>query len=85
MCFPAWATPPPKCILISANREENIDIEENFLSLMTAINHIAGEYGLPVIYSTHPRPWKFVETRGFRFHPLVQSLPPFSFTDYDKL
>lgn len=41
-------------ILISAHREENIDNEENFNSLMTAISNIAEKYQMPIIYSTHP-------------------------------
>lgn len=72
-------------ILVSAHREENIDDEENFLSLMTAINNIAVRYLMPVIYSTHPRSKKFIEQRNFRFHPLVQNMPPFGFIDYNKL
>ena len=72
-------------ILVSAHREENIDNEANFLSLMTAINNIAERYKLPVIYSTHPRSKKNIEQRNFAFHPLVQSLQPFGFLDYNKL
>ncbi|MRR18547.1 MAG: UDP-N-acetylglucosamine 2-epimerase (non-hydrolyzing), partial [Deltaproteobacteria bacterium] len=74
-----------KYILVSAHREENIDIEENFMSLMNAINAIAEEYQIPVIYSTHPRSMKFIEARKFKFHPLVRNLKPFGFTDYNKL
>lgn len=74
-----------KYILLSAHREENIDIEENFMSLMNAVNAIAEEYKMPVIYSTHPRSRKFIEKRGFKFHPLVQSLTPFGYLDYNKL
>ncbi|PKL29106.1 MAG: UDP-N-acetylglucosamine 2-epimerase (non-hydrolyzing) [Spirochaetae bacterium HGW-Spirochaetae-2] len=72
-------------ILVSAHREENIDNEEHFLSLMTAINDMAETYQMPVIYSTHPRSKKFIEQRNFQFHPLVQSLKPFGFLDYNKL
>lgn len=72
-------------ILLSAHREENIDNEENFMSLMTAINDIAEKYQMPVIYSTHPRSQKFIEKRNFKFHPLVQNLKPFGFMDYNKL
>jgi len=72
-------------ILVSAHREENIDNESNFSSLMNAINNLAERYQLPVVYSTHPRSRKFIEERGFVFHPLVQSLPPFGFYDYNKL
>ena len=72
-------------ILLSAHREENIDDEETFLSLMTAVNDIAASYNMPVIYSTHPRSRKFIEKRGFVFHPNVRSLEPFGFFDYNRL
>ena len=74
-----------KYILVSAHREENIDDEHNFMSLMNAINAIADTYKLPVIYSTHPRSMKFIEQRGFKFHSLVKNLKPFGFMDYNKL
>lgn len=74
-----------KYILVSAHREENIDNEENFNSLMNALNDIAEKYQLPVIYSTHPRSWKKIKERNFEFHPLVQQLKPFGFFDYNAL
>ena len=74
-----------KYILVSAHREENIDLEENFMSLMTAINDVAEKYQMPVVYSTHPRSRKFIEKRQFKFHPLVRNLEPFGFFDYNKL
>lgn len=72
-------------ILLSAHREENIDNEENFMSLMNAVNNIAEKYQMPVIYSTHPRSQKFIDKRKFKFHPLVKNLKPFGFMDYNKL
>lgn len=72
-------------ILVSAHREENMDHEENFYSLMHAINKIAETYQMPVIYSTHPRSMKRIEERGFTFHPLVRSVKPFGFMDYNFL
>lgn len=72
-------------ILVSAHREENIDNENNFLSLMNAINNIAEKYQMPVIYSTHPRSRKKIEERDFQFHPLVKPLEPFGFFDYNQL
>ena len=76
---------PSKYILISAHREENIDIEKNFNSLMKAINTIAERYEMPIIYSTHPRSSKFIKKRQFSFHPLVKNLQPFGFLDYNNL
>jgi UDP-N-acetylglucosamine 2-epimerase (non-hydrolysing) len=72
-------------ILLSAHREENIDIEENFFALMNAVNAMAENYNMPVVYSTHPRSKKFIEQRGFKFHPNVRSLKPFGFSDYNNL
>lgn len=74
-----------KYILLSAHREENIDNEDNFMALMNAVNAMAENYNLPVIYSTHPRSKKFIEQRGFKFHSNVRSLQPFGFIDYNKL
>lgn len=74
-----------KYILVSAHREENIDNEENFMLLMTAINNIAANYQIPVIYSTHPRSMMFIKQRNFEFHSLVKNLKPLGFMDYIKL
>ena len=76
---------PKKYILLSAHREENVDIEDNFYSLMNAINGVARKYDMPIIYSTHPRSLKRIESRGFRFEPNVRNLKPFGFFDYNKL
>ena len=76
---------PKKYFLLSSHREENIDNEKNFMSLMNSINAIAEKYQMPIIYSTHPRSKKFIEKRDFKFHPLVKSLQPFGFLDYNKL
>lgn len=74
-----------KYILLSAHREENIDIEDNFFSLMEAVNYMAETYQMPVIYSTHPRSKKIIEARNFKFHPLVRTLQPFGFFNYNYL
>ena len=74
-----------KYILVSAHREENIDIEKNFFKLMNGINMIAEHYNIPVIYPTHPRSMKKIEERNFKFNPLVKNLKPFGFFEYNKL
>jgi UDP-N-acetylglucosamine 2-epimerase (non-hydrolysing) len=74
-----------KYMLLSAHREENIDNEETFDSLMNAVNMAAEKYNMPIVYSTHPRSLKRIEDRGFKFHPLVRQLKPFGFFDYNHL
>ena len=72
-------------ILVSAHREENIDIEDNFLNLVNSLNSVADEFKLPVIYSTHPRSWKKIQERKIKFNSLIRKLKPFGFIDYNKL
>lgn len=76
---------PRKYILLSAHREENIDIESNFFSLMNAVNAMAEKYDMPILYSCHPRSKKFIEARGFKFDPRVNQHEPLGFFDYNKL
>jgi len=76
---------PKKYILLSAHREENIDNEKNFMNLMNAVNAMAEKYQMPIIYSTHPRSANYIKKRNFKFHPLVQQLKPFGFSDYNNL
>ncbi len=74
-----------KYILLSAHREENIDTEKNFLSLFNAINAMAEKYGLPILYSCHPRSKKRLQETGFKLHPLVIQHEPLGFHDYNCL
>ena len=72
-------------ILVSAHREENIDNEENFRSLMTAIDETAERLQMPIIFSTHPRTLDRMTKRGHAPHRLVQNMKPFGFFDYNRL
>lgn len=74
-----------KYILLSAHREENIDIEANFFSLMNAVNAMAENYDMPILYSCHPRSKKYIEARGFKFDDRVIQHKPLGFFDYNKL
>ena len=74
-----------KYILLSAHREENIDIEDNFMSLMNAVNELARTYDMPVLYSCHPRSEKMIEKRGFKFDERVIQHKPLGFFDYNHL
>lgn len=72
-------------ILLSAHREENIDLEDNFSTLLNTVNAVAQEFKLPIVYSAHPRSKKRLEESGLTFDPLVTVLSPFGFFDYNKL
>ena len=74
-----------KDILLSAHREENIDIEENFTSLFTAINKMAEKYEIPILYSCHPRSRKRLESSGFQLDSRVIQHESLGFHDYNCL
>ena len=74
-----------KYILLSAHREENIDTEENFLSLFNAINAIAEKYDMPILYSCHPRSRNRIEKSGFQLDKRVIRHEPLGFHDYNCL
>lgn len=74
-----------KYILLSAHREENIDTEANFITLFTAINHMAEVYDLPILYSCHPRSRKRLEASGFVLDERVIQHEPLGFHDYNAL
>ena len=76
---------PKKYMLLSAHREENIDTDANFRSLFGAINCLAEEYGMPILYSCPPRSRKRLEASGFELHPLVRMHEPMGFHDYNCL
>ena len=72
-------------IVVSAHREENIDLGNNFLEVANSLNAVAEKYNMPIIFSTHPRTKKQIENKDILFHKLVMILPPFGFFDYVNL
>ena len=74
-----------KYFVVSAHREENIDLGDNFLKLSEALNAVAKKYNFPIIFSTHPRTQKQIENKNIKFHSLITNMPPFGFFDYVNL
>lgn len=74
-----------KYFLFSLHREENIEDEKNFFTLMSVVNSIAEKFDLPVIFSTHPRTQKHIDKVKLTFDPRVSLIKPIGFTDYNQL
>jgi UDP-N-acetylglucosamine 2-epimerase len=74
-----------KYMVMSAHREENVDIPEKFNRLYPALNKIADEYKMPVIFSVHPRTQKQFDAKGFKLSKYIQDDKPFGFFEYCKL
>lgn len=71
--------------VVSAHREENVDSEINLAKLAKILNGLAERYDKRIIFSTHPRTRKRIETNGLRFHEKVELLKPLGFIDYVQL
>jgi UDP-N-acetylglucosamine 2-epimerase len=74
-----------KYIVVSAHREENIDLKNNFEILVESLNEVAEIFKLPIIFSTHPRTKKRIAENKTLFHPLIKNIEPLGFFDYVKL
>jgi len=68
--------------LVSAHREENIDLPGRFERLANVLNQLAETYCWPVIVTTHPRTRNRIEASDIDFSGLVQFHKPFGLTDY---
>ncbi len=77
---------PKSFFLLSAHREENLDIDANFKELINSLNYLCELYGKKIIFSTHPRTMKKLEANpSLKLHPLIHVMKPLGLFDYLKL
>ena len=75
---------PKKYFLLTLHRPENVDSRERFASILEALNKIAAEFHLPVIYPIHPRSRKMI--RHFNLKPCnVELIEPLDFFTFLQL
>ncbi|HUW17756.1 MAG TPA: UDP-N-acetylglucosamine 2-epimerase (non-hydrolyzing) [Sedimentisphaerales bacterium] len=72
--------------LVTMHREENVDVRERLSGVVTALDGLQKEYGVPVIVSTHPRTKKRMAEFGvLANNEKVCFMPPFGFFDFIAL
>jgi UDP-N-acetylglucosamine 2-epimerase (non-hydrolysing) len=71
--------------VVSSHREENVDSKANLTNLIATLNLLAKRFQKPIIFSTHPRTRKRLESLLLVTDPLIQFCKPFGFLDYVKL
>ena len=75
-----------KFILVSAHREENVDIDKRLNNLVTSLDNLNKNYNLPILFSTHPRTRKRLEELNFDFSASsIKFIKALGFLDYVKL
>jgi UDP-N-acetylglucosamine 2-epimerase len=72
-------------IVLSAHREENIDLKNHFEVLVESINLVVEKYKIPIVFSVHPRTNKRLERSRLTLNPLILCVSPIGFFDYIKL
>jgi UDP-N-acetylglucosamine 2-epimerase (non-hydrolysing) len=77
---------PKAYIVMSIQREENVDSPKNFNDLLESIDELTKKYSMPIIISTHPRTRKKLEDIGYQNeNPLIRFSKPYGFHEYNNL
>ncbi|OXX84369.1 UDP-N-acetyl glucosamine 2-epimerase [Paraclostridium benzoelyticum] len=72
--------------VVSAHREENVDIDDNFIQLINSLNKIVNYYDKNIIFSTHPRTRKKIgNMKNLELDKRIILSKPLGFFDYIKL
>lgn len=75
-----------KYFLITMHRQENVDIKERLLNILTALDKIQKKYKVPVICSLHPRTNNRMKTFGISLrNKNIHFLTPLGFFDFIAL
>jgi UDP-N-acetylglucosamine 2-epimerase (non-hydrolysing) len=72
--------------LVTAHRQENVDVKERFDGILTGLELISAEFNMPVIYPIHPRARKML--RHFDLKPdgleLIEAVDYLSFLQLES-
>jgi len=77
---------PRGYLVVSAHREENVDVPQRLVQLVDCVNALAIAHDMPVVFSVHPRTRKRLDAAsGLVLDPRVRAMAPLGFLDYVKL
>ncbi len=72
--------------LVTVHRAENVDLPERLRAFVDAFSHLATQYAMPVIVSTHPRTRDRIDrSKDLQVDERVRFVEPFGFFDFVKL
>ena len=75
---------PKKYFLFSIHREENLDLDDNLLTIVNSMKKLIDLYKIPIIFSTHPRTKKKLDNFNININELtnIYFCEPFGYIDY---
>ena len=72
-------------LIASIHREENLDIGDNLQSILIALNNVANYFDKEIIFSTHPRTKKKINSLNLQGLNQIRFLDALGFHDYVAL
>lgn len=73
-------------IVVSAHREENVDVPLRLAELINSVNVLAATHDMPIVFSVHPRTRRRLESAPeLVLDTRVRAIAPLGFLDYVKL
>ena len=72
-------------LLITAHREENVDVKENLDRILKGVELLSEEIKLPVIYPIHPRTRKRIQEFNLSIPERIKLIEPTGFLEFLQL
>ncbi|MCK4429511.1 MAG: UDP-N-acetylglucosamine 2-epimerase (non-hydrolyzing), partial [Candidatus Aenigmarchaeota archaeon] len=72
-------------ILVTAHREENVDVKENLENILKGVELLSKEFKLQIIYPIHPRTRKRIEEFNLEIPKSIKLIKPVGFLEFLQL
>jgi len=71
--------------LVTLHRQENVDNQEKLVSVLEGLEELYKIYGVPIVFSVHPRTQKRMEEFDLKFPEGVKGIEPVGFLNFLQL
>lgn len=75
---------PRNYFLVTAHRQENVDVKERFEGIIKGLELVVNEFGLPVVYPIHPRARKMMNHFGLKSNG-IEFIEPVDYLSFLQL
>ena len=75
---------PRNYFLVTAHRQENVDVRKRFEGIIKGLELVSDEFGLPVIYPIHPRARKMMNHFGLKANG-IEFIEPLDYLSFLQL